>query len=96
MIIEWVKLLLREFIECANCLGMRFRRERAKELISNRGLVRRWVANQIGVTSGSLKVYLNNDLARPGKETIRKLAELLGVPESELWEPRESVMQAAS
>lgn len=61
-----------------------FRHERAKQLIVEKGYRRRWVATQIGLVHGSLNQYLIG-ARRPGRETVARLAELLGVDVSELF-----------
>lgn len=60
-----------------------FKYERAKQLIDEKGLKRRWVADQIGLVHSSLNQYLIGK-RRPGPKRVEKLAALLGVSLDEL------------
>lgn len=61
-----------------------FNHERAKQLIDERGLKRRWIAGKLGLVHASLNQYLIGR-ARPADERVTDLARILGVNASELF-----------
>lgn len=71
-----------------------FQHERAKQLIDEKGLRRRWVATQVGLVHSSLNQYLIG-ARRPGREVVARLAILLGVSFDELFtEPKRKARTA--
>lgn len=60
-----------------------FKADRARELLDQEGRTRKWLARELELTPGTLDQYLGG-FQRPGKETIRKMAELLNADVSEL------------
>lgn len=81
---------MRKIAKIGNPLCMvKFHHERAKELIEEQGRVRRWIAAKLDLTPGTFKMYLNGN-GRPARLKVEKLADILGVPVSELLELDES------
>ena len=63
----------------------RFNGGRAKQLMIERGRLKNWFANQLGLKPESFNVYLNGG-SKPGRKKVQRLAELLEVPVSELYQ----------
>jgi transcriptional regulator with XRE-family HTH domain len=61
---------------------------RIKEVIKEKGLTVKEVADRLGMSSPSLSDAINGN---PTAEKIERIAEAIGVPASELFEPRELI-----
>lgn len=66
-----------------------FKHERAKQLLEAEGRTRKWVAQQLGLTPGTLNQYLAG-FQRPGRETIANMAKLFQVEISQLEDEPET------
>ena len=69
--------------------------ERAKELVKGSVLKRSAIAEAMDVETATLTLYLNGHIPCP-KLRAEKLAQVLNVPELELWTEEPDLKQKAS
>lgn len=71
-----------------------FKYARAKSLVDSSGWHRWWIAEAIGLTPKTFTQYLNGH-AKPGRETVGKLAKVLKVDLDEIYTERVPKMKTA-
>ena len=58
--------------------------EKIRELMVQRGLSQAELAEKVGIGQPAVSMMLNRN-CRPQQKTVRRFADLFGVPPSELW-----------
>ena len=63
---------------------------RIKEVLAERGIKQRWLAEKLGKTQRTVNMYVNNDI-QPPIPVLYEIARILKVEVSELLNPAEQI-----